>query len=135
MTNPSSLKNLNAEMREIFERSKNDREIIVGSEVRSILVALGDALGRIAQLEREDGLQLKLRPTSTVTGLVAELGKDIQARVWEGTDGHGTKVVAFIARIAVSEDEPPATHERFLKELQETPKPRAADVWPGRMIP
>ncbi len=61
--------------------------------------------------------------------LAAASGESLSIRWFE----EGTKVTAFVALVAVSKDEPPASHERFKKQLEEKPTPGALE-WPLRMF-
>ena len=52
----------------------------------------------------------------------------IEARVWEGETESGIKVIAFITRLSVDENE---DCEQFERELKQTRKPSV--YWPLRM--
>lgn len=81
-------------------------------------------------------MKLTLTPTDQIVTLYATGPghASIQARVWEGTDDQGTAVHAFIARVAVHNDEPQTVHERFGRELQECAKPKPVAVIPLNLI-
>lgn len=74
-------------------------------------------------------MKITLENTSSIVNF-----NGVAARVWEGHDEHGTRVVAFVARIAVDKREPTEAHERFERELRETAAPRAGDAWPIHMM-
>jgi hypothetical protein len=58
---------------------------------------------------------------------------NVPARVWVGESESGIKVIAFITRIAVDENEP--RQEEFQRELSETRKPDAEiEAIPLRLI-
>lgn len=69
-------------------------------------------------------MQLILEATDKVVTLVTDKG-EVQARVWEGTTGHGIPVHCFITRVAVKEGRPPHEYNEFEQALKETRKPSA----------
>lgn len=71
-------------------------------------------------------MKITLEPTTRLVELQIEGGGRVPARIWEGTDQHGTPVHCYITRIAVAEDAPAEVHERFKRELTEQRAPSAA---------
>jgi hypothetical protein len=77
-------------------------------------------------------MELKLRPTGQIVTLIKDtetVAAVVEARVWEGEDEHGTKVFAFISRVAVHVDAPAEVHARFGAALRECTIPPSFP-WP-----
>ncbi len=73
---------------------------------------------------------VKLESTSKLVDL-----NGVPARIWEGRTASGISVVAFVARIAVEEGEPPSAYEQFERELRQVrPPSAAAAVFPTRLM-
>lgn len=80
-------------------------------------------------------MKLTLEPTSDITTVATSADRPgVPARIWEGTTEDGTRVFAFITRVAVREDATGAELARFERELRETPKPQPSQVWPTRLV-
>lgn len=81
-------------------------------------------------------MNITIYPTDKIIQLTgAEEQKGVPARIWEGLTDSGIKVQAFLTRIAIGADEPPAVQEQFRKELQETQPPSApVAAYPLRLV-
>jgi peptide subunit release factor RF-3 len=73
-----------------------------------------------------------MKITIESTTKVIDIGRGLQARLWEGRTSSGTPVEVFITRIAVSKDAPSTVLEQFERELAEQRAPSVA--WPARLI-
>jgi len=71
-------------------------------------------------------MEINLKQTSRIVNI-----NDVPARVWEGTTAKGTKITAFISKIAVEKSEDSSELEN---ELQETEPPKASNHWPLNMV-
>lgn len=78
-------------------------------------------------------MRVILESTDRIVTLVGpESGKEVEARVWEGTTEDGVAVTAFVARVAVKVDD---DRSRFEAELLGCGAPRSArEAWPRRMV-
>lgn len=72
--------------------------------------------------------------TISNTSKVVELN-GVPARAWEGETSSGVKVICFVSRIAVANEESKEVHEQFAKELSEVKAPSIElQKFPLRMI-
>ena len=76
-------------------------------------------------------MKVVLESTSKIVRLVVD-GREVPARVWEGTTSSGIPCHAYITRIAVAPDQDAAEFERELLE-QRRPSP-AIEAIPLRLI-
>jgi len=76
-------------------------------------------------------MRVELESTSKIVRLVVD-GREVPARVWEGTTSSGIPCHAYITRIAVAPDQDAAEFERELLE-QRRPTP-AIEAIPLRLI-
>jgi len=76
-------------------------------------------------------VKVVLESTTKIVRLVVE-GREVPARIWEGTTSSGIPCHAYITRIAVAPDQDAAEFER---ELLEQRRPTAEiDAIPTRLI-
>lgn len=76
-------------------------------------------------------MEVTLQSTTKIVRLVVE-GREVPARIWEGTTSSGIPCHAYITRIAVGEDQDAAEFERELVEQRRaTP---AVEAIPSRLI-
>jgi len=68
-------------------------------------------------------MKITIESTTKIVELKTANGASLPARVWEGKTDTGVEVIAFITRIAVSND---FDHEQFQKELQSCKVPTSA---------
>ena len=76
-------------------------------------------------------MKVVLESTTKIVRLVVE-GREVPARIWEGTTSSGIPCHAYITRIAVAPDQDAAEFERELLE-QRRPTP-AIEAIPLRLI-
>jgi hypothetical protein len=76
-------------------------------------------------------MKVELESTTKIVRLVVD-GREVPARVWEGTTSSGIPCHAYITRIAVAPDQDAAEFERELLE-QRRPTP-AIEAIPLRLI-
>lgn len=75
-----------------------------------------------------------MKITIEPTAQIVDLNNGVQARVWTGVSDRGTRCDLFIARIAVSMDEPVEAQRVFERELLERRAPSVNPAWPARML-
>lgn len=70
-------------------------------------------------------MKVTLESTTKIVALVLGDGREVPARVWEGTTANGVEVHAYVTRIAVAND---ADAREFERDLVEVPhlRPSAA---------
>jgi hypothetical protein len=71
-------------------------------------------------------MKIELHSTSQITRI-----NGVECRVWEGRTARGTRITAFVARVAVDEGGDARELER---ELRAQPQPRPVNPWPARMV-
>jgi hypothetical protein len=77
-------------------------------------------------------MKIELENTTKIVEIIAEGGKTVPARIWEGKTASGIPVHAYITRIACAETECQNEFERELKEYK--PPSPVIDALPLRII-
>ncbi len=76
-------------------------------------------------------MKVELESTGKIVRLVVD-GREVPARIWEGTTSSGIPCHAYITRIAVADDQDAAEFEReLLEQRRATP---AVEAIPSRLI-
>lgn len=77
-------------------------------------------------------MKLTLQPTGQYQ-TIKKAGGEIETRVWQGTDEHGTPVKAWIVTVSPQTHDPEA-NERFARELREVQVERQLVSFDMRML-